>query len=183
MAPGMQPVVRRPGVMLRRWSISVGLGAESMHAKQPVNSPTVGFATFELAGRFRIVPAVELGLSLGGGGAFEGKFSSGKLAIDFHYRFLAEQLMNVYALASLGVGSVYRKDNATDAERKGRGMLQIGAGGELRFDALALTAELRLFGIGENPDVPEAIPSTTAYELSRYGVSGAALVLGATYYF
>ena len=167
--------------MSRRWAVALGLGTESMRANVD-GSPTLAVATVELSGRFRIRPAIEIALSLGGGGAYYGSFSTSSIMADFRYRFLAEQSLNVYALAGLGIGSASAKD-PTDIEKKGRGSFRIGGGGELRFDPLAVYAEMRLYGIGENKEVPDTVPPTTRYQLARFGVSGIALVLGATWYF
>jgi hypothetical protein len=178
--PGMVPAEPSPA-RFRRWSVALALGTESMRAK-PDDAPTLAVATVELAGRFRLKPAIEFALVLGGGGSTNGSFSTSSIMADFRYRFLADRPLNVYAMAGLGIASAYGKD-PTDFEKKGRGAFRIGGGGELRFDALAAFAELRLYGIGENKEVPDPAAPTTRYELARFSVSGVALVLGLTYYF
>lgn len=167
--------------MDRRWAVAVGLGVESMKPK-PDASSTIGFTTFELAGRFRIRPAIEVALALNGAGAFSGNFASGGLGADFRYRFMAEESVNFYVLGGIGVQAAAAK-NAPEVETKGRALFRIGGGAELRYNPIALSADLRLYGIAENPDVPDAVPSTTRYEIARYSVSGIQLVFGATYYF
>ena len=169
-------------VMKRRWAVALGIGAASFKPSQPDGASTTGFATFELAGRFRIRPAIELALALGGGTSYDNNYTASRIVLDFRYRFMAERPFNIYALGGIGVGSVTGKD-PTDKEKKGRGALRIGGGGELRFDNLAVSAELRINAIGENKEVPDPIMTSTRYQLERFGTSGFELLLGATYYF
>jgi hypothetical protein len=169
--------------MAHRWSVAVGLGIESMTPKvdNGANGATTGFATLELTGRFRPWRAIEFGLALDLGTA--GNLMSSGLYGDFRYRFMAEKALNVFALAGLGFGSAYDRNTQVAEEKQARGALRIGGGVEWRFDAFALTAEVRLFGLGENKKVVTTTPRSDGNDLARYSTSGGALVLGATYYF
>ena len=178
-APG-QVAPQPPGVMLDRWAIDVALGDESATPKVDGATRT-GFGLLELSGRFRIRADIEVALTLGG--SSHDNVSTGGLYADFRYRFLAARPWTVIALAGIGAESIGDKDG-TDAEKKARGSLRLGAGVERRFGHFALEADLRLFAIAENKDVvmtSQVIDN--AYELARYGVSGASLTLGATNYF
>jgi hypothetical protein len=170
----------RVGVMANRWAVDVGLGLASMTPKVD-GGVSAGLVTFELSGRYRAWRPIEFGLSLGAGTA--GNISATSLFLDFRYRFWAERPFNIFAGASLGVASAYDKTTATDITKRGRGALRFIGGVEWRFDTLALTADVRLFGIGENLDAPTGGPLTQGDLLARYGIGGAAFVLGATYYF
>jgi hypothetical protein len=176
-APGMQPPPR--SVMDKRWAVGLNVGPETMQA-QVDGAPKIEFGQFEIAGRFRIRAPMELSLALHLGGTKD--IGMGGLMLDFRYRFLAEQKWNVYLLGGLGVIAVAH-EKGTEAEKKGRGALRFGAGGERRFGWFALSLELRLFGIGENKDLGPMPVETDAYELSRYKVSGGSLAMGGTVYF
>jgi hypothetical protein len=167
--------------MDRQWAVALALGGQTFQPKT-TGAPDVTFTMLELGGRYRIRPAIELALTLAAGGAMKGQFSTGGLWVDFRYRFMAEQPWNVFALIGLGSVGVSGKD-AADVDRKGRGALRLGGGVERRIGAWGIAAELRLWGAGENKDVPAVDPPTTAYQLARYGVSGASLMLGGTFYF
>jgi len=169
-------------VMARRWAIAASIGSETLQAKAD-GSPKVPFGVLEAALRLRVAPVFELGLSFTGGGATEGDLTTGGLYIEGRYRFLAENPWNLFALASLGVASVAPKEGSTDTEKQGRGSMRLGGGIERRFGAFALEATLRLVGIGKNEEVPMAVPATNDNAMTRLGVSGGTISLGALYYF
>lgn len=175
----MQAPPPRPSVMDRRWAIGVDVGPESYRADVD-GAQKVEFGQLELAGRYRIRKAIELGLALHLGGS--NQIGLGGLYVDFRYRFMAEQKLNVYALASLGVLSVAHED-ASETEKKGRGSLRIGGGGEYRWSWFALALELRLVGVGENKDLAAMPMETVGYQLARSKLSGGSLALGANFYF
>ena len=125
---------------------------------------------------------LEVALTLDGGGGSNNSYSTGGMCADFRYRFMAEQAWNVYALAGLGFASIAAKD-ATDPEKKGRGLFRVGGGVERRFGAFAIEAELRLFGVAQNKDLAVQAPPTTNSELAHDGVSGASLTLAGSDYF
>lgn len=188
-APGQttsQPATAAPaaspaGVMASRWAIDLALGGWSLRPKGA--SEGTGFGALGLAGRFRLRPAMELalGLALGGGSRDGVDLSMGALYGEFRYRFRAERPWNVFVLGGLGVASVARK-SGSDAERKGRGMLRLGGGVERRFGSFALEATLAGIAVAEDPDVPATGAPDLGDAFARYGVSGIALMLGATYY-
>jgi hypothetical protein len=166
--------------MANRWAVAVGLGLASITPKVD-GAPSTGLVMFELSGRYRAWRPIEFGLSLGG--ATAGNITSSSLFLDFRYRFWAERPFNIFAGASVGAMTAFDKTNASDAAKRGRGALRFIGGVERRFDTLALTAEVRLFGIGENPDAMMPGPLSVGDMLAQFGVGGGALVLGATYYF
>lgn len=176
------PPPARTGVMLRRWSVALALGSETLRTKL-ADAPRVTFGTLELSGRFRIRPSMEVALGLGGGGAARGDLSTGGLYADFRYRFRPERPLDVYAQIGLGTISVARKD-AGDVEKQGRGSLRFGGGVEWRFTPLIGVAfELRFVGVGENTKVPVPIAPSLDYEMARYDLSGVALALSSSFYF
>ena len=166
-----------PSVMARRWAVSVALGAESMTAKTDDAKP-VGFGALELAGRFRIRPAIEVSLAFSAAGN-QGIGTAG-FYVEGRYRFLAERPWSPFAGLSLGVASVADK-TGNDTEKKGRGALRLSGGIERRIGNFGIEAALRLVGIAENKDVMTVM--TAGQRLSRYGVSGGELAIGASYYF
>jgi hypothetical protein len=174
-----------PSIMARRWAVGLDLGGQSFTADGG-DKPKVGFAALDLFVHYRIVPAFEIGAALDGGGAKyqDVELSSGGLYLDARYRLLAERPINIYVGGGLGFLAVAAKD-ASDAEKKGRGSLRLFVGGEWRFGAFALMAELRLVGVGENKDLPasDVVPVPIGYEMARYGLSGGALLVGALIYF
>lgn len=177
----MQPVPAPPRtVMSKRWAIGFDVGPES-YEPDAANADPTEFGQFELAGRYRIRPAIELGLALHMAGS-AGDIGAGGLYFDFRYRFRAEQKLNVYALASLGVLAV-SQDSASEDAKKGRGSLRLGGGLEYRWNWFALIVELRLLHVGENKDLAPVMAETVDYQLSRYKLSGGSLAMGANFYF
>jgi hypothetical protein len=176
--PGQtQPIAAPESVMDRRWSIDASAGSLGLKAKDYDN---VTFGMFELAGRFRIRPWVDVGLSFYGAGT-KGPLSTGGLYVDGRYQFLAERAWNVWALLSLGVATCAR-DDASDDAQKGRGSIRIGAGVERRFRRFGIHAELRLIGIGENQDFDSASP-TRDDAMAKNSLDGGSLTFGGTFYF
>jgi len=182
-APGQVPPMQPPpaeSVMSRRWSVSLSIGSLGLRPERE-GADSVTFGMVELAGKFRIRPFVDLGLSFHGGGAGKGDLSTAGLYIDGRYRFLAERPWNVWALLSLGVSSVAAKDQSDDA-KQGRGSVRIGFGVERRFRAWAIHAELRLVGIGENKDfAPTEISPND--EMAKAKLNGGSLTVGGSFYF
>jgi hypothetical protein len=174
-APGeVQPA---PSVMDNRWAVNASIGGQSLTAKTDGSKP-VGFGGVDIAARFRIRPSIEVALAFAAAGN-QGIGTVGFYA-EFRYRFLAERPWNPFACGSLGVASVGDK-TGSETERKGRGALRLGGGIERRIGNFGLEATLRLIGIGENTAVMTV--QTAGQRLSRYGVSGGELVVGASYYF
>jgi hypothetical protein len=179
--PGMQPPPAAPKtVMSKRWAIGVDVGPES-YQPDVDGSQKTEFGQFELAVRYRVRKPIELGLALHGAGSKD--IGAGGIYFDFRYRFMAEQALNVYALASLGVVSVAHKD-ASEEAKLGRGSVRLGVGGEYRWSWFALILELRLIHVAENKELALPIdPAPVDYQLSRYKLSGGSLALGANFYF
>jgi hypothetical protein len=175
-APG-EVAPARPSVMENRWAVSVALAGESLTAKTDDAKP-VGFGGLELAGRYRIRPTIEVSL------AFSAAGNQGIGTVGFYlegrYRFLPERPWSPFAGLSLGVASVGDK-TGNETERKGRGALRLSGGIERRIGNFGIDATLRLVGIAENKDVMTVV--TAGQRLSRYGVSGGELAIGASYYF
>ncbi len=168
--------------MRRRWSVAVAFGPEIMRSKLD-DAPRVTFGTLELSGRFRIRPSIEIALGGRGGGAARGDLSTGGLYADVRYRFRAHQPLDVYAQLGLGVISI-APENGSEVEKQGRGALRLGAGVEWRFTPLlGIAFELRIAGIGENPEVPTPIVPSLDYEMSRYSASSTQLALDTSFYF
>jgi hypothetical protein len=180
-APGQTAAPSAPAssVIENPWAVALGLVSEGLKPEVSAGS-NVQFAGLELAGRYRFRPTMEVALSLSVAGS-KGDLGTGGLFADFRYHFRAEERWNFYALAGLGVVQAGSK-NGTDMEKKGRGALHLGGGGEVRFGHVAVFAELTLLGVAPNTEVPDQSLST-AYLLERYGLSGGSLALGATYYF
>jgi hypothetical protein len=165
--------------MAKRWAIGVNVGPESYQPDTAQTTKTE-LAQFEVAGRFRIRAPIELGLAVHLGGSKD--LAMGGVYIDFRYRFMAENQLNLYALAGLGVLAI-APENASEDARRGRGSLRFGGGLEYRFNWFALIVELRLVGVGENRDLAPQMPETVDYQLSRYKLSGGSLAMGANFYF
>jgi hypothetical protein len=186
-APAPPPAVVTPtptaphvGVMANRWGLMVGLGFQALKSSDDGSGDNIGFATYEIGGRFRIIPSIEVALTIAAGANHDDSYSG--LWADFRYRFMAERPWNIYAYLGFGAGSAAAK-NASDDETHGRGSLRFGGGVERRFDVFSLSAELRILAFGQNSQAPIAVPENTPSELAHDGLSGLGLVLGATYYF
>jgi hypothetical protein len=184
-APGempSQPVPQSaPTVMNDRWAISLGLMSEGLTPKS--SGSNVQFGGIDVAGHYRFTPALELGLSFLAAGS-AGNLAAAGLAIDMHYRFFPENPWNFYALGALGVTSA-GDQHANNDEKKGRGTLHLGLGGERRFGHIGVGAQLFLIHVGDNtvPALPRSTSSATAQKLERDALNGGALVVGGTIYF
>jgi hypothetical protein len=165
--------------MSRRWAIGIDVGPES-YEPDVTGSDKTEFGQLELAGRYRVTKPIELGLALHLGGSKD--ISEGGVYFDFRYRFRAEEKLNVYLLGSLGVLAVAHED-ATEDQKRGRGSLRLGVGGEYRWSWFALALELRLLHVGENKEAPALSPETVGDQLARYKLSGGSLAIGANFYF
>jgi len=189
-------------VMANRWSVGLSVGSMGMAPKDSPDDKT-NFAVGELSIRFRATPHLELALAFGGGGEklsndMEGQREVSMGALQLRYRFMPEHHWNWYLMAGLGGASVTDK-GATDQERKDaqRGMFQLGAGLEYRFERFALGIELRGMGLSETKAsqdntvmvTPTTGASTTepppppTNTLSSGQYSAGQLTIGASYYF
>jgi hypothetical protein len=178
--PAAPPPPARAGVMANRWGLMVGLGFQALKSSDDGSGENIAFATYEIGGRFRIIPSIEVALTIAAGANHDDSYSG--LWADFRYRFLAERPWNIYAYLGFGAGSAAGK-NASDDETHGRGSLRLGGGVERRFDVFSLSAELRVLAFGQNSQSPVLVPPTPSSELAHDGLSGLGLVVGATYYF
>jgi opacity protein-like surface antigen len=190
--------IREP-VMANRWSVGLSVGSMGLNPKDSPDDKT-NFAIGELAIRFRATPHLELALAFGGGGEktsnnMDGQTEVSMGALQLRYRFMPEHHWNWYLMAGLGGASVTQK-GATDQERQDaqRGMFQLGAGLEYRFQQFALGIELRGVGLSETkaqsaptvmvstgtnqPPPPPVVDTTSSGQYS-----GGQLTLGASYYF
>jgi hypothetical protein len=165
--------------MARPWSVALGLGGESL---SPNGGQAIGLGVLELAGHYRFRPALELGLTLDGGGGRSGTISTGGLYVDFRYHVHPEQPWNVIFQGSLGVGTACGKD-ASDLECKGRPSARVGVGLERRLGMWALEGDLRVLTVRDNKEVPDPVSETTPYLVARYALVGVVLSFGASLYF
>lgn len=189
--------IREP-VMANRWSVGLSVGSMGLSPKDSSEDKS-NFAVGELSIRFRATPHLELAFAFGGGGEklsnnMDGQREVSMGALQLRYRFMPEHHWNWYLMAGLGGASITEKD-ATDQNRQDaqRGMFQLGAGLEYRFQRFALGVELRGMGLGEtkaDQSAPAVMvgttndpppPPTTTVSSGQY--SGGQLTLGATYYF
>ena len=170
------PVVAPTSVMSNRWALSVGLGAQSLKA----GDDNIGFLTYELGVRFRIIRPLEVALSIAAGANRADSY--GGLWLDVRYNFLAERAWNIYAAVGLGIASAAEK-NADDNDGHSRGSFRLGAGVERRFDVFSLSAELRVLTMSSNPNADMLDIVTPETELASDSSAGLGLVIGSTYYF
>ena len=178
-APGqVTPAAAAPSVTAAPWTVSLALGSEGLTPKFD-GASNVQFLGFELSGRYRFTPAIEVALSLFLGGS-AGQIATSSIFADFRYHFFPEHAWSFYALGGLGVLSAHGKD-PTDTQKKGRGALRLGLGGDRRFGRFSIFGELYVVGAGDNKDAPT--DSSTGGHLARDSVSGGALELGAAYSF
>ncbi|HEX2687446.1 MAG TPA: outer membrane beta-barrel protein [Kofleriaceae bacterium] len=188
-------------VMANRWAIGLSLGQMSLVPEGQSDHKTA-FGIGELALRFRATPHLELELAAGGGREQLPDDQQGDLEVNTamlaaRYRFRPEAAWNWFVMAGLGGASVTRHD-ATKQERDDAtqplGMLGIGI--ERRFHHVALQAEARAVGLGDNrhnsdvmvesPPVaqPGAMATTTTAPVSpSQKQSGGSLTIGLSYYF
>jgi hypothetical protein len=163
-------------VMSNRWAFDVGLGAQSLKA----GDDDIGFLTYELGVRFRIVRPLEVALTIAAGANHADSY--GGLWLDVRYNFLAERAWNIYAAIGFGLASAAEK-NADDNDGHSRGSFRLGAGVERRFDVFSLSAELRVLTMSSNPNADMLDIVTPETELAAESSAGLGLVIGSTYYF
>jgi Outer membrane protein beta-barrel domain len=175
-APETAPAPAPASVMANRWALTVGLGAQSLKA----GDDNIGFLTYELGARFRIVRPLEVALTIDAGANRADSY--GGLWLDVRYNFLAERAWNIYAAIGLGLASAAEK-NADDNDGHTRGSFRIGAGVERRFDVFSLSAELRVLTMSSNPNADVLDTVTPETELASDSSAGLGLVIGSTYYF
>ncbi|HEX4452982.1 MAG TPA: outer membrane beta-barrel protein [Kofleriaceae bacterium] len=175
-APAAAAAPAPASVMANRWALSVGLGAQSLKA----SDDNIGFLTYELGARFRIIRPLEVALSIAAGANRADSY--GGLWLDVRYNFLAERVWNVYATIGLGLASAAEK-NADDNDGHTRGSFRFGAGVERRFDVFSLSAELRVLTMSSNPNADSVEFNSPDSELASDSSAGLGLVIGATYYF
>lgn len=181
-APGeIAPAPVTPAQNLQGPSLHVGIGPGSYSIKES-EMDAVPFGTFELAGRYRFTPQLELGLELGGGGAMKGNLKAGSLFLDGRYRLLADKPWNVILIFGLGVASVSGK-SAPDNETKGRGAVRIGVGAERRFGHFGLAGTLRIIGITSNSAKVDLSPPTTERLFASQPLTGVVFAISGGYYF
>jgi hypothetical protein len=165
-----------PSVMSNRWALTVGLGAQSLKP----GDDDIGFLTYELGARFRIIRPLEVALTIAAGANRADSY--GGLWVDARYNFLAEHAWNIYAAVGLGIASASEK-NADDNDGHSRGSFRLGAGVERRFDVFSLSAELRVLTMSSNPNADFVQANSPESELSSQSSAGIGLVIGSTYYF
>jgi Outer membrane protein beta-barrel domain len=163
-------------VMANRWALNVGLGVQSLKA----GDDNIGFLTYELGARFRIIRPLEVALSIAAGANRADSY--GGVWLDVRYNFLAERAWNVYATIGLGLASAAEK-NADDNDGHTRGSFRLGAGVERRFDVFSLSAELRVLTMSSNPNADSVEVNSPDSELASQSSAGLGLVIGSTYYF
>jgi hypothetical protein len=179
-APGMTaPQPQPPSVMEKRWAVAADLALESV---SPDGGSGVPFGVFETAGRFRIRPEFEVGLSLDLGSGDGGDMATWALYADIRYRVPAEHPWNLVLLGSLGAIALYGK-TAPDVERKPRGTLRTGIGVERRFGMFAVEADLKIFLVGQNNDVPLDPVANNPNLVAHDSLTGVSIGGGARFYF
>jgi hypothetical protein len=171
-APAMPP----QGVMANRWALTVGLGGQTLKA----GDDNIGFLTYELGVRFRIIRALEVAVTLGT--AANRADSYGGVWVDARYNFLAERNWNVYADLGLGLAGAAAK-GADDNDDSARGSFRLSAGVERRFGVFSLSAELRVLTIGSNTNADAVTVPTPETELAGDSSAGIGFVISSTYYF
>ena len=162
--------------MANRWAFDVGLGLQALNT----TSDNIGFVTYELGARFRIIRALEVALTFGAGGNHGDEYSA--LWADVRYNFMAERPWNIYVHLGIGAGSASGK-NASADDSAGRGTVRLGAGLERRFDVFSISAELRVLTFGNNDKADSIGIDTPEADLASEGSSGLGFLIGSTYYF
>ena len=157
-----------PSVMDRRWATSATYGPSTLVPRSP-DFPVKVMFFGELSGRYRLVPTVELGLSLGG----VVNRDDGYLAAlgDVRYRMMAERPWNPFLLTSIGLARYA-------ASQPSRVIARAGIGIERRFVNWAFSAEAqvsRIAGVAE-----ENLMIVSVFEY--FGAWGASGSMSAIYY-
>jgi len=185
-APGELPPAPTPAsdavpVMADPWAVDLAIGSLGLQPRA-TSADNTSFGVLELQGRYRIRPAIEVGLMLFGGGS-SGNLATSGLFADFRYRFMADRPWNLYALAGLGVVAAGDKTDPS-ADQKGRGAFRVGAGIERRFRHFAVQAEVRVVGVASNSSAEmQSFVITQGWLLESAKLGGGSLTLGAGYYF
>ncbi len=197
-AQPVQPiVVVAPGrdVMANRWAVGLSVGSFGL---APSSAPDAKsqFDVGELSLRFRATPHLELELHMAGGHEqlADGTQSDNQLAagaIAVRYRFMIENDWNWWLMGGLGqavIDSQYATSDQVNADTRGLG--EVGAGVERRWDHFALQAELRGVGLGQTKAQKDAVPVAGGAAPPSLGraapgdtLSGGSLTIGASYYF
>jgi hypothetical protein len=155
-----------PTVMYKRWAAAVSYGASAAQARTQDADPNV-LAFFEMALRFRVVPAFEIGASAGG--SFSRSLGFATIQADGRYRLFAERPWNPFLFGSAGIATWGAKDSS-------HLVMRAGVGVERRFQQWAFSLGAELTRVSADATAPER-------ELEeRYGVWAASLSMGALYY-
>lgn len=179
-APGMTaPQPPLPSVMDKRWDVAADLAIESV---SPDGGAGVNFAVFELAGRFRMRPEFELGMSLDLGSGDAGDMATWGVYGDIRYHLPADNPWHLVLLGSIGAVAVYGK-SAPDVEHRPRGSLRTGVGVERRFGRFALEADLKVFLVNGNNDVALDPVGNNPNTLAHDSLTGISFGIGARVYF
>lgn len=155
-----------PTVMYKRWAAAIAYGASTVRSRTDhADWDTLAF--FELALRFRVLPELELGASLGG--SFRKEFGFATIEADVRYRMLAEALWNPFLFGSVGIATWSPEDGNHLVTRGGLGL-------ERRFQQWAFSLDTELSRVAEDPTAP------TSHMQERYGVWSVSLSMAALYY-
>lgn len=155
-----------PTVMYKRWAAAVSYGASSVQARTDGAARST-LAYFELALRFRLIPELELGTSIGG--SFSRSLGVATIEGDARYRLFAERPWNPFVFGSLGIATWSPNDSS-------HLVMRVGTGLERRFQQWAFSVGFELSRVSEDASAPE-----TRME-ERYGVWAGSLTMAALYY-
>lgn len=194
-------------VMAHRWSIGLALGGMGVAPDGAPAGSESRFRVGEIALRYRASRRIEIALAASGGrevleDSTDGDLATGSVMLALRYRFLPEHRWSWFLTAGLG-GTVVAP-HTSDADQRDAAQRPLGMAGvgiERRFRQLALTAELRMLGLGQRKDasgdVPVAEPAPApgtptmppgllpAPSAPAYAdrLSGGMITIGASYYF
>jgi hypothetical protein len=155
-----------PTVMHRRWAAALAYGASTVRARAD-DAQWDTLAYVDMALRYRVLPQLELGASMGGSFTWSSGFAT--LQADVRYRMRAEMPWNPFVFGSIGIAKWGPDDGAHLATRGGIGL-------ERRFQQWAFSVGGELCRVAEDP----AAPTNDMQE--RFGVWSATLTLAALYY-
>lgn len=175
-APVAPPSATPQGVMANRWAIDVGLGLQSLNT----TASAIGFISYDLSVRFRIIRPLEVALVFGAGANHADQYDA--LWVDARYNFMAERPWNIYVHLGLGGGAAAAK-NPTEGDGSGRATLRLGVGLERRFDVFSISAEVRALTFGRNNSASQIGIETPESDLAANSATGIGFVVGSTYYF
>jgi len=171
------------------WSVHLALwfGSVTPRVSGAENIPLAGL---DIEGRYRLREPIELALSIHAGGGADpngndaNSVSFGGLFVDARWRFMYDRPWNIAATAGLGIVAAAAKEMATDDEKQGRGALRVGAALEHRWTHWAIELDFRLMAVLKNDSVTTIdVPTQRTYNAARYGLTGANLAIGGSYYF